>query len=83
MARSLKKGPFVAFSLEKKVQKNVEENKKSVIKRHFKTLLGASEYAKEQALANMIQIEEENHPIKSARETLLSDNLLEEFNDLR
>ena len=32
MARSLKKGPFVALSLEKKVQKNVEENKKSVIK---------------------------------------------------
>jgi len=27
MARSLKKGPFVALSLEKKVQKNVEENK--------------------------------------------------------
>ena len=32
MARSLKKGPFVALSLEKKVQKNVGENKKSVIK---------------------------------------------------
>ena len=32
MARSLKKGPFVAVSLEKKVQKNVQENKKSVIK---------------------------------------------------
>ena len=32
MARSLKKGPFVALSLEKKVKKNVEENKKSVIK---------------------------------------------------
>tara|TARA_B100000941_G_C28316484_1_gene454265 strand:- start:369 stop:647 length:279 start_codon:yes stop_codon:yes gene_type:complete len=32
MARSLKKGPFVALSLEKKVQKNVEENNKSVIK---------------------------------------------------
>ena len=32
MARSLKKGPFVALSLEKKVQKNVVENKKSVIK---------------------------------------------------
>ena len=32
MARSLKKGPFVAYSLEKKVQKNVEENNKSVIK---------------------------------------------------
>ena len=26
MARSLKKGPFVALSLEKKVQKNLEEN---------------------------------------------------------
>ena len=32
MARSLKKGPFVHHSLEKKVLKNVEENKKSVIK---------------------------------------------------
>ena len=32
MARSLKKGPFVAISLEKKVQKNIEDNKKSVIK---------------------------------------------------
>ena len=31
MARSLKKGPFVALSLEKKVKKNVEENKKSFI----------------------------------------------------
>tara|TARA_B100001250_G_scaffold169799_1_gene146262 strand:- start:544 stop:822 length:279 start_codon:yes stop_codon:yes gene_type:complete len=32
MARSLKKGPFVALSLEKKIHKNVEENKKTVIK---------------------------------------------------
>ena len=32
MARSLKKGPFVNHSLEKKVMKNIEENKKSVIK---------------------------------------------------
>ena len=32
MARSLKKGPYVHHSLEKKVMKNVEENKKSVIK---------------------------------------------------
>ena len=32
MARSLKKGPFVALSLEKKVLKNTEENKKTVIK---------------------------------------------------
>ena len=32
MARSLKKGPFVSISLEKKILKNVEENKKTVIK---------------------------------------------------
>ena len=59
-----------------------EMYKKSVIKRHFKTLLGASEYAKEQALASIIQLEQENHQIKSTRESLLNDNLLEEFNDI-
>ena len=32
MARSLKKGPFVSISLEKKVLKNKEDNKKTVIK---------------------------------------------------
>jgi len=32
MARSLKKGPYVHYKLEKKVQLNVESNKKSVIK---------------------------------------------------
>ncbi|NQX81839.1 MAG: 30S ribosomal protein S19 [Flavobacteriaceae bacterium] len=32
MARSLKKGPFVCYKLEKKVLANVENNKKSVIK---------------------------------------------------
>mgnify|MGYP005692913993 FL=1 len=32
MARSLKKGPFVHQSLEKKVSLNVEANKKTVIK---------------------------------------------------
>jgi small subunit ribosomal protein S19 len=32
MARSLKKGPFVHHSLEKKVIKNKEDNKKTVIK---------------------------------------------------
>ncbi len=32
MARSLKKGPYVHYSLEKKVAKNIEENKKTVIK---------------------------------------------------
>ena len=32
MARSLKKGPYVHHSLEKKVQNNIESGKKSVIK---------------------------------------------------
>ena len=32
MARSLKKGPFVCYKLDKKVLGNVENNKKSVIK---------------------------------------------------
>ena len=32
MARSLKKGPYVHYSLEKKVQANIESGKKSVIK---------------------------------------------------
>jgi len=32
MARSLKKGPYVHFKLERKVAQNIESNKKSVIK---------------------------------------------------
>lgn len=32
MSRSLKKGPFVHYKLDKKVAKNVETNKKTVIK---------------------------------------------------
>ena len=32
MARSLKKGPYVFHALEKKVQKNIDSGKKSVIK---------------------------------------------------
>ena len=32
MSRSLKKGPFVHYKLDKKVAKNVESNKKTVIK---------------------------------------------------
>ena len=32
MARSLKKGPFIHYKLEKKVMANVEANKKTVIK---------------------------------------------------
>ncbi len=32
MARSLKKGPFVSYKLERKIQTNIDSNKKSVIK---------------------------------------------------
>lgn len=32
MARSLKKGPYIHYKLEKKVQQNIEGNKKGVIK---------------------------------------------------
>ena len=32
MSRSLKKGPFVHYKLNKKVEKNIEGNKKTVIK---------------------------------------------------
>lgn len=32
MARSLKKGPYIYYKLEKKVRENVESGKKSVIK---------------------------------------------------
>ena len=32
MARSLKKGPYVHYSLDKKVQKNIDSGKKVVIK---------------------------------------------------
>lgn len=32
MGRSLKKGPYIYYKLEKKVQKNIETNKKTVIK---------------------------------------------------
>ena len=32
MARSLKKGPYVHYSLEKKIQQNIESGKKNVIK---------------------------------------------------
>ena len=33
MSRSLKKGTYVHFKLNKKVEKNVQENKKTVIKK--------------------------------------------------
>ena len=32
MSRSLKKGPYVHFKLNRKVEKNIEDNKKTVIK---------------------------------------------------
>ena len=35
MARSLKKGPYIHYKLEKKVAENVASNKKTVIKSIF------------------------------------------------
>ena len=32
MSRSLKKGPYVHFKLNRKVEKNIQDNKKTVIK---------------------------------------------------
>ncbi len=32
MSRSLKKGPFIHYKLEKKVQENIDTNKKTVVK---------------------------------------------------
>ena len=32
MSRSLKKGPYVHYKLNKKVEKNIQDNKKTVIK---------------------------------------------------
>ena len=37
MARSLKKGPYVHYKLERKVAQNVESGKKSVIKTWSRT----------------------------------------------
>ena len=44
MARSLKKGPFVSISLEKKVLKNKEDNKKTVIKTWSRSSLITPEF---------------------------------------
>ena len=39
MPRSLKKGPFVKISLEKKISANIESNKKEVIKGNTELLI--------------------------------------------
>ena len=39
MSRSLKKGPYVQLSLLKKVNKNIEDNKKDVIKTWARSLM--------------------------------------------
>ena len=49
--------------------------KKSVIKRHIKTLIGGVN----NELSYALQIEQDNHPIKSRRDNVLDDALLGEF----
>jgi small subunit ribosomal protein S19 len=44
MSRSLKKGPFIHFKLEKKVMDNVESGKKSVIKTWSRASMIAPEF---------------------------------------
>lgn len=44
MARSLKKGPFIHYKLDKKVQANVEGKKKSVIKTYSRASMIAPEF---------------------------------------
>lgn len=52
-----------------------EMYKKSVIKRHIKTLIGGVN----NELSYALQIEQDNHPIKSRRDNVLDDALLGEF----
>ena len=44
MSRSLKKGPYIHFKLEKKVMDNVESNKKTVIKTWSRASMIAPEF---------------------------------------
>lgn len=44
MARSLKKGPFIHYKLDRKVSQNVENNKKSVIKTYSRASMIAPEF---------------------------------------
>ena len=44
MARSLKKGPYIHYKLEKKVQQSVESNKKGVIKTYSRASMIAPEF---------------------------------------
>jgi small subunit ribosomal protein S19 len=44
MSRSLKKGPYIHYKLEKRVMENVEANKKSVIKTWSRASMIAPEF---------------------------------------
>ena len=44
MSRSLKKGPFIHYKLEKKVLENVESNKKTVVKTWSRASMIAPEF---------------------------------------
>ena len=44
MARSLKKGPYIHYKLEKKVLANVEGNKKSVVKTYSRASMISPEF---------------------------------------
>jgi len=44
MARSLKKGPYIHYKLEKKVLANVESNKKSVVKTYSRASMISPEF---------------------------------------
>lgn len=44
MARSLKKGPYIHYKLERKVAKSIEANKKGVIKTYSRASMIAPEF---------------------------------------
>ncbi len=44
MSRSLKKGPFIHYKLDRKVSQNIEGNKKSVIKTYSRASMIAPEF---------------------------------------
>ncbi|MBS4060315.1 MAG: 30S ribosomal protein S19 [Bacteroidales bacterium] len=44
MSRSLKKGPYIHYKLEKKVMENVESNKKTVVKTWSRASMIAPEF---------------------------------------
>ena len=53
MSRSLKKGPFVHYKLDKKVAKNIESNKKTVIKTWSRASMITPDFVVKQLLFTM------------------------------